>query len=142
MTKSEMLKICDKLDLYVSPNLKKEETSRRIAREILDNPIAVLYSLNKSELQLLKKLVEADKNKYIKVKAKATFNKLQRFGLVLTYIDEEKGNWYILMPDEVKASLAKYYEHYLKCAEEGHKGPSPREIRFYGFMQSFLEGEE
>ena len=38
MTKVEMLKICGKLELYVSPNLKKEETARRVAREILDNP--------------------------------------------------------------------------------------------------------
>jgi hypothetical protein len=32
MTKAEMLKICDKLELYVSPNLKKDETARRVAR--------------------------------------------------------------------------------------------------------------
>ena len=38
MTKAEMLKICNKLELYVSPNLKKLETARRVAREILDNP--------------------------------------------------------------------------------------------------------
>jgi len=35
MTKAEMLKICNKLELYVSPNLKKDETARRVAREIL-----------------------------------------------------------------------------------------------------------
>ena len=29
-TKVNMLKACDKLDLYVSPNLKKDETARRI----------------------------------------------------------------------------------------------------------------
>lgn len=26
--KANMLKVCDKLDLYVSPNLKKDETAR------------------------------------------------------------------------------------------------------------------
>ena len=31
-TKVDMLKIIQKLDLYVSPNLKKEETARRVAR--------------------------------------------------------------------------------------------------------------
>ena len=47
MTKVEMLKICNKLELYVSPNLKKDETARRVAREILDNPDDVLHVLNK-----------------------------------------------------------------------------------------------
>ena len=39
-----MLKVCDKLDLYVSPNLKKDETARRVAQELLDSPIAVSYT--------------------------------------------------------------------------------------------------
>ena len=53
MTKAEMLKICDKLELYVSPNLKKDETARRVARELLDNPCDILHVLNKQELQLV-----------------------------------------------------------------------------------------
>lgn len=52
-TKADMLKICKKLDLYVSPNLKKDEMARRIAQEILHNPLQVLEQLCKSELQLL-----------------------------------------------------------------------------------------
>lgn len=43
-TKVNMLKACDKLDLYVSPNLKKDETARRIAQEMLDNPIEMMPS--------------------------------------------------------------------------------------------------
>lgn len=31
VTKAEMLKVCNKLDLYVSSNLRKEETIRRVA---------------------------------------------------------------------------------------------------------------
>jgi hypothetical protein len=46
-TKAEMLKVCDKLDLYVSPNLKKDETARRVAQELLDSPIEILSNLNK-----------------------------------------------------------------------------------------------
>lgn len=37
VTKANMLKVCDKPDLYVSPNLKKDETARRVAQELLDN---------------------------------------------------------------------------------------------------------
>lgn len=51
-TKVNMLKVCDKLDLYVSPNLKKDETARRIAQEMFDNPIEILSRLNKQELQI------------------------------------------------------------------------------------------
>ena len=29
-TKVNMLKVCDKLDLYVSPNLKKDETAKQL----------------------------------------------------------------------------------------------------------------
>ena len=50
VTKANMLKVCNKLDLYVSPNLKKDETARRIAQEQLDSPIEILIKLNKQEL--------------------------------------------------------------------------------------------
>ena len=42
LTKAEMLDICKRLDLYVSPNLKKEETARRLALELLDSPVEIL----------------------------------------------------------------------------------------------------
>lgn len=45
MTKVQMLDICKKLELYVSPNLKKDETARRVAREILENPDDVLQHI-------------------------------------------------------------------------------------------------
>lgn len=64
-TKEYMLDTCKKLDLYVSPNLKKEEMARRVAQEILDNPLAVLCSLSKSELQLADEFVKAGSNQYI-----------------------------------------------------------------------------
>lgn len=59
-TKVNMLKACDKLDLYVSPNLKKDETARRIAQEMLDNPIEILSRLNKQELQIEDEFVKDD----------------------------------------------------------------------------------
>ena len=87
-TKVELLKIIQKLDLYVSPNLKKDETARRVARELLDNPIAILSSLCKAELELLDELVKAGPNAYITRKARKTEYKLQKYCLVLTCIDE------------------------------------------------------
>ena len=70
MTKVEMLKICDKLELYVSPNLKKDETARRVAHEILDNPCDVLHVLNKQELQLVDEFVESGPNQLHEKKEK------------------------------------------------------------------------
>lgn len=53
VTKVNMLKVCDKLYLYVSPNLKKDETARRVVQELLDSPIEILSNLNKQELQII-----------------------------------------------------------------------------------------
>ena len=64
-TKVNMLKACDKLDLYVSPNLKKDETVRRIAQEMLDNPIEILSRLNKQELRMVDEFVKGDANTYV-----------------------------------------------------------------------------
>ena len=60
-TKVNMLKVCKKFDLYVSPNLKKDETARRIALEVLDNPIEILSRLSKSELQIVDEFVKGNK---------------------------------------------------------------------------------
>ena len=114
-----MLKICDKLDLYVSPNLKKDETARRIASEILCHPINVLSQLCKSELQLLDKIEKAGPNQYIIVKQRKTLYKLQKFALVLTYEDNEKGEWHLLMPDCVRESLATSFPPIYRWQKEG-----------------------
>lgn len=77
-TKEYMLDTCKKLDLYVSPNLKKEETARRIAQEILDNPLSVLCSLSKSEQQLVDEFVKAGPNQCVTRKMRKTQYKLQK----------------------------------------------------------------
>ena len=141
-TKTDMLKICKTLELYVSPNLKKEETARRLASEILHHPINVLSQLCKSELQLLDKIEKAGPNQYIVVKQRKTLYKLQKFALVLTYEDNEKGEWHLLMPDSVRESLATSYPAYLQMAERGVKAPSPKELRMMSFMQRLMGGEE
>lgn len=65
LTKEEMIETSKKLDLYVSPNLKKDKTARRLVDEKLENPLAVLCSLSKTELQLVDEFVKAGPNKYI-----------------------------------------------------------------------------
>ena len=52
-TKVNMLKVCKKYDLYVCPNLKKDETVRRVANEVIDNSIEIISHLCKAELQIL-----------------------------------------------------------------------------------------
>ena len=141
LTKTEMLKICNKLDLYVSPNLKKDETARRVAQEILAQPINVLSQLCKAELQLLDKIEKAGPNQYIVVKQRKTLYKLQKFGLVLTYEDNEKGEWHLLMPDCVRESLATSSPAYLQMAEKGVKAPSPKELRMMAALKRFM-GED
>lgn len=142
-TKAKLLEICKKLDLYVSPNLKKEETARRVARALLDNPIEVLQSLSKTELRLVDQFVQAGPNAYVTCKARKNFLKLQKYSLVLTYEDKDRGEWQMLMPDEVRESLATSYRFYLEMAEKGIKAPSARELRFMAMLnRSQDDGEE
>ncbi len=133
-----MLKICNKLELYVSPNLKKDETARRVAREILNNPDDVLHVLNKQELQIIDEIVQAGPNHYAVRKARKTFYKLQQFGLVVTFIDTAKDEWHMLMPDSVRETLAPAYRKYLEWAEEGRKLPSKKELRMMVALHAFM----
>ncbi len=139
MTKVEMLKICDKLELYVSPNLKKDETARRLAQEILHSPDDVLHILNKQELQIVDEFVQAGPNKYVVRKSRKTYYKLQQFGLVVTYIDETSAEWHMLMPDSVRNVLALSYKVYLEMAEKGIKLPSKKMLRLMSFSD-YLNG--
>ena len=141
MTKVEMLKICDKLELYVSPNLKKDETARRVAREILDNPDELLHVLNKQELQLVDEFVKAGANHYAVRKKRKTYYKLQQYGLVVTYIDAANDEWHMLMPDEVRESLKEDYKYYLNLAESGQKLPTKKELRMMEVLQSLMGGD-
>jgi hypothetical protein len=141
MTKAEMLKICDKLELYVSPNLKKDETARRVARELLDNPCDILHVLNKQELQLVDEFVKAGPNQYVVRKARKMPYKLQKFGLVLTCIDAAKDEWHMLMPNSVRESLTTDYKFYLDLAEAGTKLPSKKQLRMMEAI-NMLMGKE
>ena len=138
MTKVQMLDICKKLDLYVSPNLKKDETARRVAQEILGSPDDVLHVLNKQELQIVDEFVKAGPDKYVVRKMRKTPYKLQKFGLVLTCIDEENQQWRMLMPNEVRESLKDDYAGYLDMAEAGTKLPSKKQLRMMAALQAFM----
>lgn len=140
-TKAAMLDICKKLDLYVSPNIKKDETARRLAEEILDNPIEVLSRLSKTELQIVDEFVRGGPNTYVTRKARKTEYKLQKYALVLTHIDEAKGEWHLLMPDDVRESLSTNLSFYLDLANKGIKAPSAKELRMMTMMQMLRNGE-
>lgn len=121
-TKVNMLKVCDKLDLYVSPNLKKDETARRIAQEMFDNPIEILSRLNKQELQMVDEFVKGDANTYVVRKMRKTQYKLQKLFLVATYEDKETQEWHMLMPAELTKALSTSLNFYLDMANKGVKG--------------------
>ena len=133
-----MLKACDKLDLYVSPNLKKDETARRIAQEMLGNPIEILSRLNKQELQMVDEFVKGDANTYVVRKMRKPQYKLQKLYLVATYCDEEKQEWHMLMPDEQREALSSNYKFYLDLAEKGQKGPTAKQLRMMAAMKRIM----
>ena len=111
-TKVNMLTVLKKFDLYASPNLKKDETARRIAMEVIDNPIEILSRLNKTDY------------------------------LVVTYCDEEKGEWHMLMPKELRESLSESLPFFLDLAMKGVKAPSAKELRMMSMMNSLLGDSE
>lgn len=133
-----MLKVCDKLDLYVSPNLKKDETARRVSQELLDSPIEILSNLNKQELQIIDEFVKGGANTYVVRKMRKTQYKLQKLYLVATYCDEEKQEWHMLMPDELRESLSSNYKFYLDLAEKGQKGPTAKLLRMMAAMKRIM----
>ena len=137
-TKVNMLKACDKLDLYVSPNLKKDETARRIAQEMLDNPIEILSRLN----QIVDEFVKGDANTYVVRKMRKTQFKLQKLYLVATYEDKETQEWHMLMPSELSKALSTSLNFYLDMANKGIKAPSAKQLRMMSALGQFLGGKE
>ncbi len=67
--------------------------------------------------------------------------KLQKFGLVVTYIDTANDQWHMLMPDTVRESLAPVYQVYLDLAEAGKKLPSKKQLRLMETLTRF-KGED
>ena len=126
-SKEAMIEIGRKLDLYVNPNLKKDKTARRLADEILENPLAVLCSLSKTELQLVDEFVKEGLDQYITRKTRKTNYKLQKYALILTYEDYEANEWKMLMPDCVRESLSTSLPAILSIAEKTGKAPKYKE---------------
>lgn len=137
-TKVNMLKVLKKFDLYASPNLKKDETARRVAAEVLDNPIEILSRLSKTELQIVDEFVKGGDDTYVVRKQRQTFYILQKYFLVVTYCDEAKGEWHMLMPKALRESLATSLPFYLNCAMKGVKAPSAKELRMMSMMREFF----
>lgn len=137
-TKESMLKIANRLDLYVSPNIAKAKMATRLADEMLSNPIEIVSRLSKTELLLLEELLNAEKGTYIVKKARKAFYMLQKWCLVLTYEDVANGKWHLLMPDEVYDTLKEVAIPYIEMAKAGQKGPSAKELRMRSFMADLL----
>lgn len=137
-----MLKACDKLDLYVSPNLKKDETARRIALEMLDNPIEILSLLNKQELQIVDEFIKGAANTYVVSKMRKTQYKLQKLFLVATYEDKENQEWHMLLPAKLPQALSTSLNFYLDMVNKGIKAPSAKQLRMMSALGQFLVGKE
>ena len=134
-TKENMLKACKKFDIYVSPNLRKDETARRIAAELIANPIEILSRLSKTELQILDEFVTGNDTTYVVRKQRKTPYILQKYYLTLTYCDEENDEWHMLMPSDICQALSTDYKFYLDLAMQRKKAPSAKDIRKLAFLK-------
>lgn len=137
-TKVNMLKVCKKFNLHVSPNLKKDETARRIANEVIDNSIEIISRLNKAELQILDEFVKGDDCTFVVRKERKTPYILQKYYMVVTYCDDEKGEWYMLMPAELRKALSDDYKVYLDVILQGNKGKTTKQLRMMAAMKLFM----
>lgn len=135
-TKVEMLKVCDKLDFYVSPNVSKEKTASRLEDELLNGSIDILCTLNKQELEIVDEFVKGGANTYVVKKMRKMPYKLQKYYLVLTYCDYENEKWHLLMPDKVRESLAETLPFFLDLARKGLKPPTARQIRIASALRN------
>ncbi|MDE5872225.1 MAG: hypothetical protein K2H22_09830 [Muribaculaceae bacterium] len=138
MKKDEMLRIAKRLDFYVSPNVNKDKTATRLAKNILEEPIEIVSRLSKTELLLLEELLNTGPDTYVEKKLRKSPYMLQKWGLVVTYEDEANGKQYLLMPDEVREVLARVSTVYIAMAKEGKKGPSAKELRMASMMADLL----
>ena len=77
-------------------------------------------------------------NTYVVRKMRKTQYKLQKLYLVATYCDEEKQEWHMLMPDELRESLSSNFKFYLDLAEKGQKGPTAKQLRMMAAMKRIM----
>ena len=77
-------------------------------------------------------------NTYVVRKMRKTQYKLQKLYLVATYCDEEKQEWHMLMPDELREALSSNYKFYLDLAEKGQKGPTAKQLRMMAAMKRLM----
>ena len=141
-TKANMLSVCKKFDLYVSPNVKKIETARRIADELMDNPIEVVSRLSKVELQIIDEFVNGDDTTYVVRKQRKTPYMLQKYFMVVTYCDDDQMEWHMLMPSDIRKALSADYKFYLDLALQGKKGPSSKDLRRLAFIRQLFGEDE
>ena len=118
--------------------MKKNETARRIAQEMLDNPIEILSRLNKQKLQIVDELVKGDANTYVVRKMRKTQYKLQKLYMVVTYEDKENQEWHMLMPSELTKALTTSLNFYLDMANKGIKAPSAKQLRMMSALGQFF----
>lgn len=129
VTKSEMFKIVKKLDLFVRQDLDGEELVTRFAEELIKADIEILCTLDKHELKIVEEFVNGGPNTHVVRKMRIKPYLLQKYCLVQTYCEEENEQWHLLMPDEMRESLAKRLPYFLDLAKRGLKPASARQIR-------------
>lgn len=75
---------------------------------------------------------------YVVRKQRKTPYILQKYLLVVTYCDDDKNEWHMLMLTELRESLAPTLPFFLDCAMKGVKVPSAKELRIMSALQRFM----
>ena len=86
--------------------------------------------------------LKGDDSIYVVRKQRKTYYMLQKYYLVATYCDEEKDEWHMLMPKELRESLSTSLPFFLDLAMKGVKAPSAKELRMMAMMNRLLGESE
>ncbi len=99
----------------------KQELADLIRQMILQHTDSVLQQLPLEELQYVKQLVEAGPDTCMEVPIQKDFYFLQRFYLVVSYEDQKRNIYHLVMPDEVREAIAPLIDAAIEREAEQEK---------------------
>ncbi len=132
-TRDNLLRALKSLDIKGCSKLDKYQLASRMAMAISGEMPLILSKLSDDELDLVKRLVDMGPNSYVEMPIiPDDFYDVQKYYLVFSYEDVERGQYLMMMPDEVRREceicLDEFWEEnyrpFTQCGEFVHFLPA------------------
>ena len=93
-TKDELQKFADKIDVYLPHSYNKDRQANCLSESIREDPLNTLRLLSKKEMDIVKQIISAGKDRGIKVKKMPkTLYTLQKLALVASFMDDGNNSY-------------------------------------------------